>query len=262
MGSYNMSCAVSGVPLDYRVPSIIIPLYMKQYTKRNIYPYDNVCLFPYFVKGTHDDGSSFKVIENDISNELLGLIQTTLESSNKSEENDFLEDTDNLTWKNFFEICHEGLSLGYGRLSYCAIDGNLFNQIIDEFTLSDEYDSERYGWHEYFRDEKEKLEKTFLEKGVVHSSLASVYQYNGIVLHKSYINNGYRDLANQPDIHQLMLDQCKMNDRQLENTLKICYFNYFLMSINCPWSESVYAGQEFNQKAFGILANHIKSHLE
>lgn len=174
MGSFNLNCIVTGLPL-INDEAIIIPMFIKDSSRRNIYVYDNVRIFPFFAVGKYADYGTFEINDDEMSNKTLEFVKKVLMTSSKSKNDDDDNEVDfsEFNWEQFFELCHEDYSSGWGRLAFAAIEKKTFDTIISEYQIHsilddsvEGYDPNNYGYlgfENYLNSTKKEYENKKLE---------------------------------------------------------------------------------------------------
>ncbi len=254
MGSFNMSCSITGTPFMHRDEVVIIPLFIKKDYSRPLDVSTPVSIFPFYVNGKYDDYGDFIIDKSDISNSVLDELKKLLVRFYRPSEEDVDEGNiikfDKFKWKKFFMLCHDEFETIYGRMSYFAINKKVFDNIINNYKYTgilddsiDHYDPKNFG----LIGIKEFIKAADTERRSIKNTQSKdylIHQYRFI----------YRNIA-----HSYKFDgnDNPITGEMFKNTMTVLFIDLYLSAINTFWKESMYAGQEFDTLAFEILRNSI-----
>jgi len=211
------------------------------------------------------------------------------------DDDDMEIDLDNFTWDTFFELSHENKSCGYGRISYAAIHKSVFERIISDYTiygrLDDSIDTYQpsnyghYGFDHFLGEERKSMERKRTEaelfvkdyderiasltakelaEHIASGGDESTFKVSSDVRFLEYRKEDKvrelldgRDYGREPFIKasSILPNVPSLGDEELVNGQKVKFLNYFLSSINMPWTESVYSGQECDTTGYKVLRN-------
>lgn len=215
--------------------------------------------------------------------------------SKSDDEEDESIDFENFTWDTFFELSHENKSCAYGRVSYAAIHQSVFNNIISNYTIYGqldttvkEYKSDNYGHYgfEHYLEQAHKelasrktdadevaqgfdsridalLAKELaahIETGADSSSFKPSKDVFLLTIRKETKVNEIlsgRDYGERSYLKAYNIDSetPSLGEEEFLNEHKVKFLSIFMSSINMPWAESIYAGQECDTVGYKVLRN-------
>lgn len=284
MGSYNMSCSITGYPFCYsQKKGVIIPVLSKVTRSRKpLYVKESLKFFPFYLAATYDDSGTFEIDDSPLATKTLAYIHkviTAYPTENKCEVQ-LPEKVEDFTWEMFFEMCDEEFNVGnHHRISYVAIHKNTLDTILTDYTIHgmlDEsvrtYQSDNYGDYHFEHFLKKRIAKEAKIKAEIDKK-----------------NQNYIDIINDPDassdeklyaqasmfgtegsvrdIYEYSEDRCfefrelpkDYNEEEYRNTSVIRFLDVYLSGLNKVWQESMSSGQEIDTTAFQVLRNCLAS---
>lgn len=265
MGSFNISCGISGSPINKEDKLVFIPLFLKNKHKSNVYVYDNVSIIPILFSGSYNDYGTVKLANNQENESGFKILSNLLSQMNPNIE------IENFNWEQFFNICHsKKIHFNEGTLSFVAFEEKAFDYVINNFTLyyynQDKEESDYFGYS-YFKNElinklnsnNEKI-SDFIQnnesnnKDVVYNWKLESIKIEAVksIFAAKELNFNYSVFINQS--YEKFLEH-------FENVSKILFINEFLTSINKPWQESMYVNLDFDTKGIKVLRNIIMNNL-
>jgi hypothetical protein len=265
MGSFNISCGLSGYPINKYEKLIFIPILLKHKHASNVYVYDNVYLIPLCFNGTYNDYGTVKLADNQENESGFKLLSSLLSQMNP---NIYIE---TFNWDQFFNLCHsKKIHFDEGTLSFVAFEEKAFDYVINNFTLyyynKDTEESDYFGYS-YFKNELiNKLNSNneqisaFIQnnesknKDVVYDCKLESMKIEAVrsIFTGKELNFNYRAFINQS--YEKFLEH-------FENVSKIFFINEFLDSINKPWQESMCVNLDFDTKGIKVLRNILMNNL-
>ena len=265
MGSFNISCGISGCPINKEDKLLFIPLFLKNKHKSNIYVYDNVSIIPILFSGAYNGYGTVKLADKQENASGFKLLSLLLSQMNPN------IDIDTFNWDQFFNLCHSKKNhFNEGTLSFVAFDEKAFDYVINNFTLycynQDTEESDYFGYS-YFKNELiNKLNSNNAEisdfiqnnesnnKDVVYDWKLESIKIEAVksIFTAKELNFNYSVFINQS--YEKFLEH-------FENVSKILFINEFFTYINKPWQESMYVNLDFDTKGIKVLRNILMNNL-
>lgn len=286
MGSFYMSCSVTGYPFSGSLDNAIIIPILTKVTRERKYHRDGMKFFPFFLKGVYDDSAQFEIESSPIADKSLSYIHKILSDNPAPNPEEFRDSVlpasaDDFTWKMFFRMAHEHYAVGKDyRISYIAIQEPVFDMILSDYAIYGRIDDSKegydpdnfgyYGFEIYLQKRMDKedvlLKKINIEKAEHQKTIDNPSSTDSDIRMAKILLLTLADSMRSD--HVTPEERCfefqylpkDYNAEEFRNTFTIRFLNDYLSGLNKPWQECLSSGQDVDERSFQVLRNGL-NHL-
>lgn len=286
MGSFYMSCSITGYPFSGSLDNAIIIPILTKVTRERKYHRDGMKFFPFFVKGVYDDSAQFEIESSPIAAKSLSYIHKILSDTPAPNPEEFRESqlpasSDDFTWEMFFTMAHEQYAVGKDyRISYIAIQEPVFDMILSDYAMYgriddsiEGYDPDNFGYYGFElylqkRMDKEDrlLKKIEIEKAkhqqIIDDPSATDSEKRIANIYLMTLADSMRSdhVSSEERCFEFQYLPKDYNAEEYRNTFTIRFLNDYLSGLNKPWQECLSSGQDIDERSFQVLRNGL-NHL-